>query len=60
MRQVLWFVQAHGVLMTVAWAIILPISIVIAHSLRSTLKNDVWFQVHRALGVSYCSLDVGI
>lgn len=43
--------QAHGVLMTVAWTIILPISIVIASTMRTTLKPGLWFQIHRALGV---------
>ncbi|BDA43017.1 probable cytochrome b561 and DOMON domain-containing protein At3g61 at C-terminar half [Coccomyxa sp. Obi] len=43
--------KAHGVLMSVAWTIILPISIVIATTMRTTLKPGIWFQIHRALGV---------
>ncbi|CAL8468982.1 g8523 [Coccomyxa elongata] len=43
--------KAHGVLMSVAWTIILPISIVIASTMRTTLLPGLWFQIHRALGV---------
>ncbi|CAL8468983.1 g8524 [Coccomyxa elongata] len=42
---------AHGVLMTVAWAVILPISVAIAFSMRKTWGPRTWFQIHRALGV---------
>jgi hypothetical protein len=44
--------QAHGWLMGIALIIILPISAVIAATLRSILSPSYWFQIHRALGVS--------
>lgn len=48
--------QAHGVLLTVTFVVILPISVVIAHSMRSTWGPNLWFQIHRALGVSHLLL----
>lgn len=38
--------------MGIALIVILPISVVIAATLRSTLSPSYWFQIHRALGVS--------
>ena len=52
LRAYLFSLQAHGWLMGVALIIILPISAVIAATLRSTLSPSYWFQIHRALGVS--------
>jgi hypothetical protein len=43
--------QAHGVLMVVAVAVLLPISAAIARALRGTLGPRLWFEAHRALGV---------
>lgn len=43
-------VQAHGVLMVVAWVFILPISVAIARTCKGC--DPLWFQLHRALGVS--------
>ena len=52
LRAYLSFLQAHGWLMGIALIVILPISVVIAATLRSTLSPSYWFQIHRALGVS--------
>ena len=37
--------------MGVALIVMLPISVVIAATMRSTLGPSMWFQIHRALGV---------
>lgn len=38
--------------MGIALIVMLPISVVIAATMRSTLGPSMWFQIHRALGVS--------
>ncbi len=43
--------QAHGWLMGIALIILLPISMIVAATLRSTVRPSYWFQIHRALGV---------
>jgi hypothetical protein len=43
--------QAHGVLMAVVFVVILPVSVVIAHSMRDTWGPRLWFQIHRGMGV---------
>ena len=43
-------VQAHGVLMVVAWVFILPISVAIARTCKG-FRTPLWFHLHRALGV---------
>lgn len=42
--------QAHGVLMVVAWIFILPISVAIARTCKG-FRTPLWFHLHRALGV---------
>ena len=49
-------VQAHGVLMVVAWIFILPISVAVARTCKG-LKTPLWFHLHRALGVRPGSAD---
>ena len=43
--------QAHGVIMVVALAILVPMSVGIAHSMRGSWGPRLWFQLHRAMGV---------
>ena len=38
--------------MGIALIVMLPISVVIAATMRFTLGPSMWFQIHRALGVS--------
>ena len=38
--------------MGIALIVMLPISVVIAATMRSNLGPSMWFQIHRALGVS--------
>ena len=42
--------------MGIALIVMLPISIVVAATMRFTLGPSMWFQIHRALGVSRHSL----
>ena len=43
--------QAHGVIMVVALAILVPLSVGIAHSMRGSWGPRLWFQLHRGMGV---------
>ena len=44
--------QCHGVLMAVVFVVVLPVSVVIAATFRKAQGSNLWFQVHRMIGVS--------
>ncbi|BDA51080.1 probable cytochrome b561, DM13 and DOMON domain-containing protein [Coccomyxa sp. Obi] len=44
------FPVVHGIMMVVAWCMLLPISVVIARTCKHNWP-PAWFQIHRALGV---------
>ena len=49
--------QSHGVLMAVVFVVILPVSVVIAATFKRPQGSNIWFQVHRTIGVSISGLD---